>query len=191
MDGTTDTTRTLVVGEITDEMRRDYTLVLKGHIALQNAVFLTGTTGHALDMLARQPVLSGCKNYNHGTGHGIGYCLGVHEGPHNVSPRHVDVTLVPGMVMSNEQGIYEPGRYGIRIENIIAVREFCKNNHGTFLNFENLTYCPYDTRAIDAALLTQAEIDFVNAYHKKVYEVLSPFMNEKEKIWLEAATAKL
>jgi len=191
MDGTTDTTRTLVVGKITDEMRRDFTLVLKGHIALTNAVFLTGTTGHALDMLARQPVLSGCKNYNHGTGHGIGYCLGVHEGPHNVSPRHMDVVLVPGMIMSNEPGIYEPGRYGIRTENIIAVRELCKNNHGSFLNFENLTYCPYDTRAIDVSLLTQAEIDFVNAYHEKVYEVLSPHMDADEKKWLEIATAKI
>jgi len=191
MDGTTDTTRTIVVGEITDEMRRDFTLVLKGHIALTNAVFPTGTTGHALDMLARQPVLSGCKDYNHGTGHGIGYCLGVHEGPHSLSSRHADVALVPGMIMSNEPGIYEPGRYGIRIENIIAVRELCKNNHGSFLNFENLTYCPYDTRAIDVSLLTQAEIDFVNAYHKKVYEVLSPHMDADEKKWLENATAKI
>ena len=191
LDGTTDTTRTLAVGEITDEMRRDFTLVLKGHIALTNAVFLTGTTGHALDMLARQPVLSGCKNYNHGTGHGIGYCLGVHEGPHSLSQRHMDVALVPGMIMSNEPGIYEPGRYGIRIENIIAVKEFCKNSHGSFLKFENLTYCPYDTRAIDVSLLTQAEIDFVNAYHKKVYEVLSPYMDADEKKWLEKATAEL
>ena len=191
LDGTTDTTRTVVVGAITTEMKRDYTLVLKGHIALSAAVFPMGTTGHALDMLARQPILKACKNYKHGTGHGIGYCLGVHEGPHGISPIHSDVALVPGMIASNEPGIYLEGRYGIRIENIIAVKELCKNEHGTFLNFENLTFCPYDIRAIDPTLLAQEEIDFINTYHTQVYEMLSPMLTEDEQAWLKKATAKI
>jgi len=188
LDGTTDTTRTVVVGSITDEMRRDFTLVLKGHIAFSQAIFLENTTGHALDMLARQPVLAGLKNYNHGTGHGIGYCLGVHEGPQSVAARNVDVALVPGMILSNEPGIYEPGRYGIRIENILAVQKLCKNTHGAFLNFENLTYTPYDMRAVDVSLLTCGEIEFINSYHKKVYETLSPRLSEDEQKWLKKVT---
>ena len=191
LDGTTDTTRTVVVGSISAEMKRDFTSVLKGHIALLSAVFPTGTTGHALDMLARQPILKGCKNYNHGTGHGIGYCLGVHEGPHGIAQQHSDVALVPGMIVSNEPGIYVKGRYGIRTENVIAVKELCKNEHGTFLNFENLTFCPYDIRAIDVTLLTQEEIDFVNMYHSKVYQVLSPMLTEDEQRWLKSKVVKL
>jgi len=193
LDGTTDTTRTIAIGNITGEMKKDYTLVLKGHIALSVAIFPAGTTGHALDMLARQPVLQDCQNYRHGTGHGIGYCLGVHEGPHGIAARQGDtiVELVPGMLASNEPGIYKQGRYGIRIENIIAVKELCENENGKFLNFETLTYCPYDTRAIDLQLLTQAEKDFVNNYHSKVYDTLAPLLTEEEAVWLKNATAPI
>jgi len=185
LDGTTDTTRTLVVGTLTDEMKKDFTIVLKGHMNLQTAVFTKGTTGHALDMLARQPILQDCQNYNHGTGHGIGYCLGVHEGPQGVASRHSDVSLVPGMILSNEPAIYKEGRYGIRTENVIAVKEFCENKNGIFYSFENLTFCPYDTRAINPELLTQAEKDYVNAYHLKVQNMLAPLLTSEEQVWLK------
>ena len=185
LDGTTDTTRTLVVGKLTDEMKKDFTIVLKGHVNLQTAVFTKGTTGHALDMLARQPILQDCQNYNHGTGHGIGYCLGVHEGPQGIASRHSGVALVPGMILSNEPAIYKEGRYGIRTENVIAVKELCENENGVFYNFENLTFCPYDTRAINPKLLTQAEKEYVNAYHTKVQEVLAPLLTAEEQMWLK------
>ena len=189
LDGTTDTTRTVAVGPLTDEMKKDFTLVLQGHIALSSAVFLKGTTGHALDMLARQPILQDCQNYNNGTGHGIGYCLGVHEGPHGIAHRHWDVTLEPGMIASNEPGIYKQGQYGIRTENIIAVREFTQNDNGVFYHFETLTYCPYDTRAINVDMLTVREKDFVNNYHAKVLETLSPMLTAEEQAWLKKVCA--
>jgi len=191
LDGTTDTTRTIAVGELTSEMKRNFTLVLKGHIALSAAVFTKGTTGHMLDILARQPLLAGCLDFKHGTGHGIGYCLSVHEGPQNVSKHPTPVALLPGMVLSNEPGFYKEGEYGIRTENAIAVKELCKNEYGEFLAFETLTYCPYDLRAVDVALLTQGEIEFINCYHKKVVDVLSPFLNEGEKAWLKEATVEI
>jgi len=191
LDGTTDTTRTIAVGKLTSEMKRNFTLVLKGHIALSAAVFVKGTTGHALDILARQPLLAECLDFNHGTGHGIGYCLSVHEGPQNVSKHPTPVALLPGMVLSNEPGFYKEGDYGIRTENVIAVKELCKNEYGEFLAFETLTYCPYDLRAIDTALLAQIEIEFINCYHKKVVETLSPFLNESEKAWLKEAAAEI
>jgi len=190
LDGTTDTTRTVVLGQLNDEMKRDFTLVLKGHIALSCAVFLKGTTGRELDMLARQPILQSCQNYNHGTGHGIGYCLGVHEGPYGINQRS-DVALEPGMVFANEPGIYKQGRYGIRTENSIVVKELCQNDNGTFYNFETLTYCPYDTRAINVEMLTQQEKDFVNTYHAKVQTVLSPMLTEDEQAWLKARCANI
>jgi len=193
LDGTTDTTRTMAVGNITEEMKKDFTLVLKGHIALSMAVFLQGTTGHALDMLARQPVLSDLQNYRHGTGHGIGYCLGVHEGPHGIAnvQGEVPVELVPGMLASNEPGIYKQGRYGIRTETIIAVKEVCENEYGKFLNFETLTLCPYDKTSIDLTLLTQTEKDYLNNYHTTVYQVLAPLLTEDEAAWLKGATTPL
>jgi len=188
LDGTTDTTRTIAMGKLTDEMKRDFTLVLKGHIALSRAVFMDGTTGHALDMLARQPILQDCQNYNHGTGHGIGYCLGVHEGPQSIAHRHNPVTLQEGMLLSNEPGIYKQGRYGIRIENILAVQELCTNENGKFLNFETLTYCPYDLRAADMQLLSPSEVRYINTYHTKVYETLAPLLEPEEADWLLNAT---
>ena len=188
LDGTTDTTRTVAVGPLTNEMKTDYTLVLKGHIALSTAVFLKGTTGYPLDMLARQPILQSGQNYNHGTGHGIGYCLGVHEGPYGIAARN-EVPLEVGMVLANEPAIYKAGQYGIRIENSIAVQELCQNEYGTFYHFETLTYCPYDTRAMDVTMLTQAERDFVNKYHERVLKTLSPMLTEAEQAWLKGACA--
>ena len=190
LDGTTDTTRTVVLGPISDEMKHDFTLVLKGHIALSRAVFLKGTTGIALDMLARQPVMLDCQNYNHGTGHGIGYCLNVHEGPYGIHQR-AEIVLEPGMLTANEPGIYKQGRYGIRTENSIVVQELCKNENGTFYNFETLTYCPYDTRAINVEMLTQDEKDFVNNYHAKVLETLSPRLDPGEQEWLKERCEKI
>jgi len=185
LDGTTDTTRTFAVGSLTDEMKRDFTLVLKGHIALSTAVFLKGMTGHQLDMLARQPILQSCQNYKHGTGHGIGYCLGVHEGPQGVAHKHSDVTLEIGMIISNEPAIYKEGRYGIRTENVLAVKELCKNDNGIFYAFDDITYCPYDNRAMVKEMLTAAELEFVRVYHEKVQETLAPLLTEDERVWLK------
>jgi len=187
LDGTTDTTRTVAVGPLTDEMKKDFTLVLKGHLAVNAAVFLAETTGVAIDALARQPILQDRQNFKHGTGHGIGYCLGVHEGPHGVSSRST-VALVPGMLISNEPGIYKQGRYGIRTENVLAVRELCKDDGNTFLHFENMTVCPYDTGAIVVEMLTQIEKDTINLYHTMVYHTLATMLAEDEKVWLENAT---
>lgn len=187
LDGTTDTTRTIAAGPLSDEMKRDFTLVLKGHIALAQAVFLSGTMGIQLDVLARLPLWESGQNYRHGTGHGIGYCLSVHEGPHSVSQHPIAKALKIGMILSNEPGIYKEGRFGIRTENTLLVAEKMKTDDGIFLEFENLTYCPIDTRAIDAALLTDTERDWVNAYHEKVYETLSARLSDDEREWLKNA----
>ena len=188
LDGTTDITRTIAMGPITDEMRRDFTLVLKGHIALSRAKFLQGATGMHLDALARQPVWEAGMDYKCGTGHGIGFCLGVHEGPQNISMRYNETKLAPGMLCSNEPGIYKEGRHGIRTENIILVEELESNEHGTFLGFETVSFCPIDTTALDKSLLSQTEIDYLNDYHRQVYEKLSPLLNQEECEWLRKAT---
>ncbi|MCL1863133.1 MAG: aminopeptidase P family protein [Defluviitaleaceae bacterium] len=191
LDGTTDTTRTIPLGTITTEMKRDFTLVLKGHIALSRAVFLQGTTGSSLDILARIPLWESGQNYRHGTGHGLGYCLSVHEGPHNIARTHNTVALAPGMAMSNEPGIYKEGKYGIRIENIIVVKEKEKTSDGVFLEFEDLTHCPISREAIAEEMLTATELDWLNAYHKRVYATLSPFLSDAEKEWLKKETATI
>jgi len=188
LNGTTDTTRTVCLGEISDEMRRDFTLVLKGNIALSQAVFIKGTTGTQLDILARQALWQNGQNYLHGTGHGLGYCLSVHEGPHNIAQPHNAVELAPGMLVSNEPGAYKKDRYGIRTENILAVRERETTPDGTFLEFEVLTCCPMDTRAIDMELLTQNERDWLSAYHARVRELLSPLLSEDVRKWLHKVT---
>ena len=189
LDGTTDTTRTIPLGDVTDEMKRDYTLVLKGHIALARARFLDGTTGHALDVLARQPLWQAGINYRCGTGHGIGYCLGVHEGPQSISPRRENaVALVPGMLLSNEPGVYKEGLYGIRTENILLVTTEIENEDGIFLGFTPVTYCPVDLSVVDKALLSEDEREYLNSYHKKTYEALAPLLNEEECAWLANVT---
>ncbi|MCL1845984.1 MAG: aminopeptidase P family protein [Defluviitaleaceae bacterium] len=201
LDGTTDTTRTIPLGALTDDMRRDYTLVLKGHIALARAVFLKGTTGTQLDILARLPLWQTGQNYSHGTGHGIGFCLSVHEGPHNISTHHNAVALEPGMLLTNEPALYKAGRYGIRTENVLCVRakramnpdDMCRERRFApkpdsfldFLEFEILTICPIDTRAILSELLNETEREWLETYNKTVRETLSPYLSDAERAWMQ------
>ena len=185
LDGTTDITRTISLGDITKEMRRDFTLVLKGHIALASAKFLQGASGVHLDVLARQYIWEAGMDYKSGTGHGLGFCLGVHEGPQNISMRVKEQKLLPGMICTNEPGIYKEGRFGIRTENVLLVKELERNEHGTFLGFEVISYCPIDTKAIDMSLLTAKEMEYLNEYHQLVYEKLSPLLSQEERDWLE------
>ena len=191
LDGTTDTTRTLVVGPLTDEMKQDFTRVLQGHIAITTANFPAGTTGSQINILALMPLYKAGKLFRHGTGHGIGYVLGVHEGPHNISPVHNTVALKPGMLASNEPGMYKENEYGIRTENIICVKEIQTTEFGTFLGFESFTFVPIDTRAIDFALLTAQELQYLNDYHAATYEALAPRLNDAERAWLQKATQQI
>jgi Xaa-Pro aminopeptidase len=190
-DGTTDITRTIAVGDVTDRMRSDYTLVLKGHIALAQARFPYGTKGCQLDILARKSLWDNGLNYLHGTGHGIGHFLNVHEGPQSIRTDLHPTPLQPGMVTSNEPGLYRAGEYGIRIENLLLVTTGETTAFGTFYRFETLTLCPIDKKPIDKSLLTENEIEWLNNYHRNVYEKLSPFLNEEEKMWLSAKTKAL
>ena len=190
-DGTTDITRTFACGEMTDEERKDYTLVLKGHINLARARFLKGTRGMQLDILARQPMWDEGQNYNHGTGHGVGYFLNVHEGPHSVSPKWLDVPLRPGMLVTNEPGMYRNGKHGIRIENIMLVSEDITTEFGEFYKLEALTLAPVDTRPLVTEMLSTQEIDWLNSYHARVREELSPLLSGDDLLWLEKATQAL
>lgn len=195
-DGTTDITRTIAVGELGQEEKMYYTLVLKGHLALSHAKFLYGTTGSNLDILARQPLWRRNIDYQCGTGHGVGHVLSVHEGPHSISwgmPRRGRAipALEPGMIVTDEPGVYFSGRYGIRIENELLVVRDEKNFYGQFLRFEDVTYCPYDIDAIDPAYLTDEEIGWINEYHESVYEKIAPRLNEEEREWLKKATGKI
>ena len=187
LDGTTDTTRTITVGPITDEMKRHFTLVLKGYLALERTVFPKGVTGMQLDTLARMALWEYGLDFRHGTGHGIGYCLCVHEGPQGISPKST-VELEPGMLLSVEPGYYKADAYGIRTENIVEVYEHSETEYGKFYGFKPLMYCPIDTSAIDAELLNEGEISQLNAYHQKTYELLSPQLSEEERVWLHKAT---
>jgi len=188
MDGTTDITRTLAVGEVTDQMKKDYTNVLKGHIQIATAIYPQGTRGSQLDVLARKALWDNCLHYSHGTGHGIGHFLNVHEGPQNIRLEENPVTLQPGMVTSNEPGLYRADEYGIRIENLIVTQEYNKNEFGTFYNFETITLCPIDTTPIDKELMTQKEIDWLNEYHTMVYDKLESHLESDEKAWLKEKT---
>ena len=189
LDGTTDITRTVVIGEPTEAMRRAFTRVLQGNIGLATARFPAGTTGAQLDVLARSPLWQDGLDFDHGTGHGVGSYLGVHEGPQRVS-KSGSVALVPGMILSNEPGYYETGQFGIRIENLLAVRETTDqpDNGRRFLEFEVLTYAPIDRRLIDVGLLVPAEREWLNAYHAKVRSVVTPQLDEETRAWLEQAT---
>ncbi|MFP4383755.1 MAG: aminopeptidase family protein P [Spirochaetia bacterium] len=189
MDGTTDITRTVAVGKAGAKQKRDYTLVLKGHIALSEAVFPQGTSGNQLDILARQHLWNSRMNYGHGTGHGVGHYLNVHEGPQGISPKN-GTPLKPGMVTSNEPGLY-PGSYGIRIENLILTVEDKKTEYGQFYRFETLTLFPYDRNLIDTALLSGSELDRINGYHKEVYRALSPHLKGAELELLKEMTREL
>lgn len=190
-DGTTDITRTIALGETTDDERRDYTLVLKGHIGLTRACFPQGTCGTQLDVLARQAMWREGANFLHGTGHGVGAYLNVHEGPHQIRMNHVPTPLRPGMTVTDEPGIYRAGRYGIRTENTLIVVPYRETEFGTFYTFEPLTLCPIDTRPIVRSMLTAEETEWLNAYHRMVYDRLSPLLDEEHRAWLESKTKQL
>lgn len=186
LDGTTDITRTVTLGNPTAQEKHDFTLVLKGHLALSLAKFPVGTTGVQLDAFARMPLWQEAMTYGHGTGHGIGHFLGCHEGPHSIRTNLSPVALEPGMVTSNEPGLYKTGEYGIRTENILLVVEGPKTEEfGNFLEFETLTLFPYDTRLIDMSMLTAEEVQQINDYHTMVLERLTPYLNEEEVNWLQ------
>lgn len=186
LDGTTDITRTVTLGNPTAQEKHDYTLVLKGHLALSRAKFPVGTTGVQLDAFARMPLWQEAMTYLHGTGHGMGHFLGCHEGPHSIRTNLNPVALEPGMVTSNEPGLYKAGEYGIRTENILLVVEGPKTeDFGDFLEFETLTLFPYDNRLIDLSMLSAEEIKQVNDYHQMVLTRLLPYLNEQEAIWLQ------
>lgn len=192
-EGTTDITRTIALGELTAEERRDYTLVLKGHLRLGAARFLEGACGQNLDVLAREPLWQEGLDYNHGTGHGVGYLLSVHEGPQSfrwrIAKETSCVPLREGMILSNEPGVYRAGKYGIRHENLVLVRKGEKNDFGQFMYLESLTLVPFDRDAIDPEALTGQERAWLNGYHRRVFETLSPYFAGEESEWLREATA--
>jgi len=192
---TTDVTRTIGMGELTEEEKQDFTLVAAGMLRLQNAVFMAGCTGRNLDILARMPLWERGMDYKCGTGHGVGYFLNVHEGPHGIRWKYVEgaleAVLQPGMLVTNEPGVYKEGKYGIRTENVLLVKEREKTQDGTFLDFEVLTFVPIDKDALDVTLLEPADIDKLNVYHVMVYEKVSPFLSGEEKEWLRQATTEI
>ncbi|MBP5201144.1 aminopeptidase P family protein [bacterium] len=190
--GTTDITRTVAMGKLTKNMKRDFTLVLKGHIRIAISQFPQGfTTGANIDAFAREALWKDGKNYLHGTGHGVGAYLSVHEGPMSISTRRSDTKIEPGMVVSNEPGYYEPNQYGIRIENLVLSVPKEKTAWGQFVGFENLTMCPIDIRAIEPSLLSDEEKKYLNDYHKLVFKTLSPMLGKEEKAWLKKMTAAI
>lgn len=193
LDGTTDITRTIPLGSLSDHDKKMYTLVLKGMLGLMRAKFLYGTTGQNLDILARGPLWQEAIDYQCGTGHGVGYVMSVHEGPQSIRWGHNPnaVALEEGMVVTDEPGVYIPNELGIRIENELLVQKAESNTYGQFLNFETITYCPIDTSAIDLNYLTQQDIDDLNKYHEMVYQKISPYLNKKEKTWLKLETRKI
>lgn len=191
LDGTTDITRTIALGELTEEEKTDYTLVLKGHIALAMAKFPAGTRGVQLDVLARLPMWEHGMNYLHGTGHGIGHFLNVHEGPQSIRMNENPVTLQPGMLTSNEPGIYKAGSHGVRTENLMLTVNAGEGMFSDYYQFETITLCPICKKGIIKELLSPKEIEWLNTYHQKVYDLLAGHLNEEEKTWLEEATQKL
>ena len=191
LDGTTDITRTIPLGYLTPEEKEDYTLILKGHIDLAMAVFPENTRGSQIDILARQPIWKHRMNYLHGTGHGVGAFLNVHEGPHSVRMEENPVTLQAGMTVTDEPGIYKAGSHGVRTENILLVVPAGEGMFGSYLKFETVTLCPIDKRPIIKELLSAEEIDWLNQYHQKVYDLLSPQLDYDERYWLANATSAL
>lgn len=191
LDGTTDITRTIKVGEVTDEHKTMFTRVLQGHIALDLARFPRGTTGIQLDVLARLPLWQAGYNYDHGTGHGVGNFLSVHEGPQRIGPRDNMIALQPGMVLSNEPGYYREGGFGIRCENLVMVAEQNQMGELPMLGFEWLTYVPFDRHLIDRSVLSPAELRWINEYHAEVSRHLSPLLEGEDLIWLAQATSPI
>ena len=190
LDGTTDITRTIALGEPTEQMKKDFTRVLKGTISLAKSKFPAGTRGSQIDILARKALWDSGINYLHGTGHGIGHCLNVHEGPQSIRMEENPVTLKPGMVISDEPAMYRTGEYGIRTENMILVREDSETEFGKFLGFDTLTLCFIDTSLI-IPMLSVREHAWLNKYHQMVYDKISPFLNEEEKAWLKEKTTEI
>lgn len=190
-DGTTDITRTIPLGELTEEEKKVYTLVLKGHIKIERCVFPEGASGTQLDILAREDMWRAGYSFMHGTGHGVGSYLNVHEGSHQIRMEWKPAPLVEGMTVTDEPGIYLEGKFGVRIENTLLITNKWTNEFGKFLTFESLTLCPIDTRPIVKELLSKEEIEWLNEYHKRVYDVLSPHLDEDEKEWLRNETSAI
>lgn len=191
LDGTTDITRTIALGDLTDEEKFDYTLVLKGHILLGSCKFPNGTRGAQLDVLARMSLWQHGMNYLHGTGHGVGCFLSVHEGPQSIRLNEVPVQLLPGMITSNEPGIYKAGKHGVRIENLTVVSKDIVTEFGEFFRFETLTLCPICTKGIVRKLLTDDEVLWLNNYHQMVYDQLSPLLDTEHVSWLREKTVAI
>lgn len=187
-DGTTDITRTIALGPVSQEMKHVYTLVLKAHIQLELVKFPDGASGTQLDAVGRECMWREGYNFLHGTGHGVGSYLCVHEGPHQIRMEWMPTPLRAGMTLTDEPGLYLAGKFGVRIENTVLISDYMSTEFGKFLQIEPLTLCPIDTTPIDVDMLLPEEIDWLNAYHHSVYEKLSPFLDEEEKIWLENAT---
>ena len=191
LDGTTDITRTIALGPLTDEMKKVYTLVLKGHIQIELCKFPSGSSGTQIDILARQAMWREGLNYLHGTGHGVGTYLNVHEGPHQFRMEWKPAPLVAGMTITDEPGIYLAGKFGVRIENTLLVVPYMETEFGKFLQFESLTLCPIDKSPIVVEMLTREEIDWLNGYHQHVCDTLSPHLTSEENEWLRTACAPL
>ncbi|WP_313255459.1 aminopeptidase family protein P, partial [Empedobacter sp.] len=185
LEGTTDITRTLMLGEPTTQQKTDYTLVLKGNIGLSQAIFPVNSRGSLLDVLSRKALWENGFNYGHGTGHGVGHFLCVHEGPQSIRLEENLTPLKAGMVLSNEPGLYRDGEYGIRIENLMIVQPAMSTQFGDFLKFEIITVFPIEKNLIDVNLMTNEEITWLNNYHQFVFEKISPFLDEKETAWLK------
>ena len=187
-DGTTDITRTIALGPITEEMKHIYTLVLKAHIQLELAKFPDGASGTQLDALGRECMWREGLNFLHGTGHGVGSYLSVHEGPHQIRMEYMPTPLRAGMTLTDEPGLYLAGKFGVRIENTVLLSEYMETEFGKFLQIEPLTLCPIDTAPVDMTMLLPEELAWLNDYHAKVYAELAPYLDEEEKKWLENAT---
>lgn len=188
MHGTTDITRTMPLGELTELEKEDYTLVLKGMIDLSMLYFPKGSKGCNIDIVARLPLYMNLRNFGHGTGHGVGYFLNVHDGPQSIRPDLKNQEMLPGMVTSNEPGLYREGLHGIRHENLIVCQPKAVNEFGEFYQFETITLCYFDTSALLIQLLNQNEIDWLNAYNERVYQEVSPYLEEQERVWLRNKT---
>lgn len=191
LDGTTDITRTISLGPLTEEEKKVYTLVLKGHLRLQNLKFPTGACGSQLDAIARSPLWEAGLNYLHGTGHGVGAFLNVHEGPHQIRMEWKPAPLVARMTVTDEPGVYVEGRFGVRIENTLLIVPYQDTDFGSFLQFEPLTLCPIDLKPVDFSLLTEKEKKWLNQYHAMVRQRLSPLLDEEHRQWLEEATREI
>ena len=192
LGGTTDVTRTIVLGPVSDEIKKHYTLVAAGMLQMANTKWIHGCTGRNLDIMARQPLWEIGLDYKCGTGHGVGYILNVHEGPQNLRWRFTEgmaeAVIEAGMDITNEPGVYIEGSHGIRIENVMVACNGEKNEYGQFMYFDTLTYAPIDLEAIDAAYLTEAQRRYLNEYHSQVREKVSPYLTKEEKEWLEEVT---